>query len=454
MFTPGDQFPLAPARIFFVGIGGIGMSGLAQALVKCGYEVAGSDRAINQPAMAQLFAALRAQGIKLYPQDGSGVSAFRPDALVISSAIEDNNPDLAAFGDGPRFHRAAILATICQRSHCVFIGVAGSCGKTSVTAWIASTLANLHLPITMINGGYVNDFAGEHLPGNFYTDAQPQFIIAEIDESDRSIDYYSPDYGLVLNIGDDHYGRAELADEFNKFLDRGKSGDFAPASLKNLLNAKNYFDDTVHDYHTDATGIYFTSAGQPFHCGQCGQHSAINGAAVYAILRQALTQAQASNQTIADAMSKFKGVRQRFDIVVNDATTGHIVINDYAHNPEKIAAAVSAAQERFGRPLLIIFQPHGFKPLEFMRETLKEELQRVLKPNDVFAFLPVYYAGGTTSFAPTSEEVAKEYATSGMKVRYLPSREEASKYIADHRDAVCLVLGARDPSLYWWSRTL
>ncbi len=453
MFTSGEQFPQASARIFLVGIGGIGMSGLAQFLVKCGYTVAGSDRALNQSAMRQLFDALRAQGIELYPQDGSGVKTFHPDALVLSSAIENDNPDLTAFS-GPLFHRAAILATLCQRQQCAFIGVAGSCGKTSVAAWIASVLANLHFPITMINGGYVNDFAAELRPGNFFTADHPQFIIAEIDESDRSIDYYAPDYGIVLNIGDDHYGRQELADEFNKFLARCKCAAIAPASLKTLLNAKTYFDDTVHGYRTDASGIYFTCDEQQFHSSQCGQHSAINGAAVYAVLRQALVATQLSSQAIADAMEKFKGVRQRFDIVVNDPKTGHIVINDYAHNPEKIAAAVNAAQERFARPLTILFQPHGFKPLEFMRAPLKQELQRVLKKEDTFAFLPVYYVGGTTSFAPSSEEVAQEYATAGMNVKYMPSREAAAEYIASKQDTVCLVLGARDPSLYQWSCTL
>ncbi|MBO4513894.1 MAG: hypothetical protein J5746_14140, partial [Victivallales bacterium] len=130
-------------RLFLVGIGGIGMSGLAQLLRYAGYEVAGSDRAYNAPDNAWLFDALRRQGIAIYPQDGSGVKNFKPDLLIASSAVEEGNPD---FIEGiPIMHRAAALAQALDlfRPEAKLIAVAGSCGKTSTTGWIASALEAL-----------------------------------------------------------------------------------------------------------------------------------------------------------------------------------------------------------------------------------------------------------------------------------------------------------------------
>ena len=454
-FTVRQLFPQSPARIFLVGIGGIGMSALAQYLRHCGYMVAGSDRALGNPATEMLFRRLERQGIRLFPQDGSGVAAFNPQALVVSTAIEDGNPDLAAF-EGPVFHRAAALSEMCRRQRPArLLAIAGSCGKTSVTSWIASTLKALGVPMTMVGGGYAVEFRDECHPGNFHSDASPQFIVAEIDESDRTIDEFAPDYGLVLNIGDDHYGRLELAEEFNKFLSRCSVDALAPQELRGCLRARRYYDDAPGGYCTTRDGIRFLLHGQEIACGQCGRYSAANGAAVFELLRCVLPETQYADFRIAAAMGAFGGVCQRFQ-VVSTAASPMTVINDYAHNPEKIAAAISAAHERFREPLCVIFQPHGFRPLDFMRESLKAKLRETLRDDDLFLFLPVYYAGGTAQFSPTSEAVADEYASCGLPVKYLPGRADVDRIIpaAPSSPRVILVLGARDPSLYDWSCAL
>ena len=173
-----QNLPFQPARLFFMGIGGIGRSGLAQYLRWQGYEVAGSDRGLDEPARARLYEQLRAQGIQLYPQDGSGPRDFQPDGFVVSTAIESDNADLAAAPQVPVFHRAFALARACERQHAQLIGVAGSCGKTSVTGWIASALKALDHRIVMIDGGYTLDFERTDRPGNFYADSSPDFIVA------------------------------------------------------------------------------------------------------------------------------------------------------------------------------------------------------------------------------------------------------------------------------------
>ncbi|MGN0878364.1 MAG: Mur ligase domain-containing protein, partial [Oligosphaeraceae bacterium] len=135
------NLPPPPARLFCVGIGGIGVSALAQLLVHLGYDVAGSDRGLGDASKAHLYGRLHRQGIRLHPQDGSGVCAERPDALIISNAVEPGNPDLtAAAPDTPVIHRARALAQALDRTGTRQIAIAGSCGKTSVTGWVAAAL--------------------------------------------------------------------------------------------------------------------------------------------------------------------------------------------------------------------------------------------------------------------------------------------------------------------------
>lgn len=449
--SPAD-FPAPGAPVFLVGIGGIGMSALAQYLAACGYQVAGSDRALENPDNASLYSKLRLQGIRLFPQDGSGPAAFHAAAAIVSAAVEPGNPDLAHW-QGPLFHRAAVLSELCRRQRAPFIGIAGSCGKTSTTAWIAAALRAAGFRIAMINGGYVLDFITADRPGNFCCDASPQFVVAEIDESDKSINCFSPDFGLVLNIGDDHYSRDELAAVFNRFLQRCRKTSAAPLSLRTTLPAASvYYDDTPQEYSCSRAGIVFRPAPDAplIHSTQWGRCSAANGTAVFTLLKSVLSAYGTGDDAIAQAMGAYCGVQQRFEIV-SPPGAAVTVINDYAHNPEKIAAAIVAARERYNEPLTAIFQPHGFGPLGFMRDTLAARLKEVLRPGDELLLLPVYYAGGTASFSPTSAEVAAQYAHSGLNVRAVADRMEAAAYLRTQPCRLWLVLGARDPSLRTWA---
>ena len=447
-------FPEAPARVFLVGIGGIGMSGLAQLLAWRGYEVAGSDRGLGDPAKAELYRQLRGQGIRLYPQDGSGPREFAPKALVLSAAIEPGNADLAAAAGVPLVHRALAMARVFAGLGIPQIAIAGSCGKTSVTGWTASALKALGHGVVMLNGGYTLDFEDAAHPGNFHADAKPEFIVAEIDESDHSIGECHPDYAAVLNVGDDHYGRDELTRVFSAFLARARRGAAAPESLAALLPAGGVatqcYTEAAPGYAARADGIVFEAApGVQARSTQSGRHSAWNGAAVLALLRLALPETPTAE--LAAALAAFRGVRQRFEVIEGACP----VVNDYAHNPEKIAAAVAAARERFGGPLGIVFQPHGYGPLGFMREALLEHLQKCLQAGDRFLFLPVFYAGGTTSFKPTSEELASEYAAAGLPVSAVADRAQAAAELRGVEGArAWLVLGARDASLRSWSYEL
>ena len=218
------NLPLPPAKIFCIGIGGIGVSGLAQLLVHQGYSVAGSDRGLNDHGKEHLYDGLRAQGIRLYPQDGSGPKAEQPDALVISTAVEDTNADLQVLPNCPVIHRATALAQALDRIGVPQIAVAGSCGKTSVTGWIAAALKALGKRIVMVDGGYSLNAEQPGFPGNFFADDKPEYIVVEVDESDRSLSAFHPHYGVLLNVGNDHYGQDELKVVFRNFLSQCNQG--------------------------------------------------------------------------------------------------------------------------------------------------------------------------------------------------------------------------------------
>lgn len=470
MDIKAPTLPFPPASLFLVGIGGIGMSALAQLLAWQGYRVAGSDRGADEPGKAELYHALEQQGVKLYPQDGSGVKTEKPDAIIISSAVEDNNPDLLAMPARPVIHRASALAQALQRVPAPLIAVAGSCGKTTVTAWLASALKALGEQILMVNGGYALNFENDTAPGNFYSDFDPHWLVIEVDESDRSLTTFKPDVGLLLNVGNDHYSQDELRKVFGEFLQNCQQGiaclkELAPLAAGSKAAVTCFAaepdpdpaDPAViapGDYQARPDGIHFSAAGiGAVHSGQSGHHSAVNACAVISALK--LLPLTSSNDDICRAIAAFHGVRQRFE-VMGCLPSGTPVVNDYAHNPEKIAAAIATARERFGSPLLLFFQPHGFKPLEFMREALKDALKNSLHSGDRLLLLPVFYAGGSASFRPSAAEVADELVAAGLPVAAVADRQAAAAAVRNSgsRAKAVVVMGARDSSLRPWCQAL
>ena len=462
-------FPSAPAKFFFVGIGGIGMSGLAQLMAAKGYQVCGSDRGLDEPGKAELYSALASQGIKLYPQDGSGIAAASPDAIVVSTAVEDGNPDIVAAKDIPILHRAFALSRTLNSCNIPLIAVAGSCGKTSVTGWIASALHALGERVLVVNGGYYAGKITPPYPGNFMMDANPQWAVAEIDESDRSISEFSPEYGLLLNVGNDHYGEDELRQVFAAFLTRCKNGAVTSVELKDLasglkcplalFDTKSSDSSAVSptDYSMDSAGIRFFANGfGEVRSSQSGRHSASNACAVLALLK--MLGLKCTDTQLATSIAAFPGIRQRFE-VMGKSTYGLPLVNDYAHNPEKIEAAISTAHDRFGSPIVAFFQPHGFAPLGFMREKLLDTLANVLLPGDSFCMLPVFYAGGTAAFTPTSEELIaelkqKHICKDGVSLFAFTREKIQTALDATPNAKAIIVMGARDSSLRPWTATL
>ncbi|WP_294506922.1 Mur ligase domain-containing protein [uncultured Victivallis sp.] len=504
-------------HLHFIGIGGIGMSGLAAMCRDHGMRVTGSDRGADRPENARIIDALRNQKIEIFPQDGSFIAAGRPDAIVYSTAIEEDNPDWTAAGGIPRLHRSELLEHMLET--CGFgttIAVTGSCGKSTVTAYLAEALTNLGLDPCCLNGALSNRFHSGRFAGNYRSGSREYFVF-EADESDRSLLHYSPDYALVLNIGTDHYDREELARVFAGFLGRVRRGAVLERGVYEAVREKipphldvRVFDAkprrdsryAVTDYRkverpeaiythgrrselaptgdravddlygaNNALSIYglrsedFRIASTEFLAEfngekhlvlpQPGFHTALNALAVYAMLD--LLGVGTDEERLA-SLERFDGVWRRNDFA-GITPKGTPVYDDYAHNPEKILSCLSAMRELAPGRIYAVFQPHGYKPFGFMRDELFERLDGFLTRRDRFILLEPFYAGGTSSFSPSAQEVAADWKSrsrSPERFMVFPDRETLADFLTLKPGAgdVIVIMGARDNSLSDYAKSL
>jgi UDP-N-acetylmuramate--alanine ligase len=465
--------PPPPASVHAVGIGGIGMSGLAQLLLEKGYSVSGSDRDSGRDENRRIISSLEAQGIEIFSQDGSGPRCRKPDVLIYSTAVEEGNPDFTACPGIPRLHRADALAAAISDGNVMRIAVAGSCGKTTVSAWAAETMELAGLDPTFLVGGLLNRYSDDKYCGNFRSGKGPYFLF-EADESDKSLLRYRPDYSMILNVGTDHYEKAELLRVFREFLGNTLRGAVIESSLLAQLGPESYShldvrtfspmiggDDVPSDWRLASCSmapngsVAETSSGLRFELPVPGVHNALNGLAILALF-DLIGVPGAVPRDIAPLLSRFRGVWRRFEIH-GKTRKGATVVDDYAHNVEKILSAIRTARALVRGTLFVVFQPHGFGPLKFMEPELHAALESDPGNREIFAFLPVFYSGGTAAFTPTSAEVVERYSSMGKRT-YLSfeRRDDAADYVRSRLgegDAV-LILGARDNSLSDWARQL
>ena len=458
-------------KIHLVGVGGIGMSGLAAMALDMGYEVSGSDRGAKNPENRRIFDALVKSGLELYPQDGSFAKAGdKPDLLVYSTAIEEGNPDFAAAPDTPRLHRSQLLGKLLGElpEDTLKIAVTGSCGKSTVTAYAAETLVRMGRDAGCLDGALVKSFVSETRAGNYRPGKE--FFVFEADESDKSLLNYGCDYALILNLGTDHYAKDELVRVFGKFLMNVRRGAvlerevYDELAAAGLLPAKlpvRVFGEAGPAEVTDALAEYALEEtpdgrrpfatfadGRRIALPLPGRHMALNALAVGALLEMLGSGGAKS----AEALSSFGGVWRRNDRAGRLAGTGAAVYDDYAHNPEKIRANLDLMRELVPGKVVAVFQPHGYGPFGFMEQKLFEYLELDQRPGDVFILLEPYYAGGTSSFRPHADEVcAKWKAASRHPERYLalPDRDAVRKFLLENTgssDAVA-IMGARDNTL-------
>lgn len=388
-------------NIHFVGIGGAGMSGIAEVLLNEGYNISGSDIQINPTTVS-----LSEKGAKIfYHHEAENITNI--DVVVISSAINDDNIEVATAIEKniPVIRRAEMLAEIMRFRH--GIAVAGTHGKTTTTAMLATIYATAGLDPTFVNGGLVKSLGkNAHL-------GKSRYLIAEADESDASFLHLQPMVAVVTNIEPDHmdtyhgdfaemkqtyvnflhnlpfYGLAVLcADDQELMQLRGKIGRLTITygfSENANYRIKNY---RQVGFSSDFEVVSPTGKTIALHLNVPGKHNALNATA-------ALTVALKENvalEKIVEALAQFQGAGRRFD-QLGEFKVGNnsvMLVDDYGHHPTEVDVTINAARQGWSdRRLVMIFQPHRYS----RTRDLFDDFVQVLSKVDVLLVLDVYSAG-------------------------------------------------------------
>lgn len=441
---------------FFCGIGGSGMSALAAIMQGRGCAVQGSDRSNDQGQTPEKFSALERSGMKLFPQDGSGITNDLT-GLVVSTAVENAIPDVKAAQDlgVPIIKRAELLARLFNESP-VSISVAGTSGKSTVTGMLATILTACGKDPTVMNGGVMTNFLNEGALGNVRLGGGEIFL-AETDESDGSIALYNPSIAILNNIALDHKSLDELDTLFGDFLSRTATAAILNRDDARVMKLASRARAPVLDFSLkDSDAKFFASDLIPaqegisftlHHDGKTyGANLKVPGAHNVANALAALAAATALEIPLADsitALESFTGIRRRLELV--GSKNGITVIDDFAHNPDKIRASLETLRAFEGR-LIVMFQPHGFGPLKMMGKEIAETFAMNLAPGDILFMPEAYYAGGTVDRSVTAKDVV---GWVGGNSKWFETRAEIAPAIlalAKSGDRI-IIMGARDDTL-------
>jgi UDP-N-acetylmuramate--alanine ligase len=444
----------------FVGVAGIGMSALAQLVRAEGQSVSGSDRFFDLGQLHDWQVRLEAQGIRIFPQDGSGVHPG-VDRLVLSTAIEPDNRDLEcarALGL-KRIHRSQLLAEVfhgCKRG----IAVTGSFGKTTITGLIGWTLQSAGYRPTVVNGGIMRNFETETDLGNVACGGSDVACI-EADESDGTCVNYRPSIGVITGFARDHKESGELQRLYSTFAENTREALVlsaqAAASLFGLPAPRRVTfglregDIRARNIRLGAREVSFQVGTARFRLRQIGAYSVFNALASIAALRKL----GLSDGQLDAGLRSFEGIGRHMELI--GRVRGVRIFDDFAHNPNKIESAVEAvrgARSRQGgkartKRVFAVFQLHGFGPARFMHRELCEALARTLTKSDRAFLLPIYYVGGTAAMDISAAAIAGEAAALGAPVEAVPDRPALVARLAElaRPDDTILVMGARDETL-------
>ena len=435
-------------RVHLVGIGGIGMSGIAEVLLTLGYSVSGSDvKLSNITERLQELGATIYEGHQASNADGAHV-------VVTSSAVKPDNPEVIEAHNRkiPVIPRAEMLAELMRLKY--GIAVAGAHGKTTTTSMVASVLAAAHLDPTFVVGGRVNQAGATARLG------KGEYFVVEADESDRSFLMLAPVVAVVTTIDREHLDQyASLEDiqgAFTQFVNRVPFYGAAILSIDEpnvqaiipgvkrpiiTYGTSSQADLVLSDIKLDGLKSEFRLAYKGDDLGifrlshPPGMHNVRNAAAAAAVALYL----NVASDLIREGLAKFAGVGRRFDIkgIVNDIT----VIDDYGHHPAEIRATLDAARGCEYARLLVLFQPHRFTRTQH----LWDEFCRAFDQADVLVLTDIYPAGEAPIPGVTGAGLANAIAGAGHKsVYYSRSLQQATEYLlkqARPGDAI-LTIGA------------
>jgi UDP-N-acetylmuramate--alanine ligase len=436
-------------HVHVAGVAGVGMSALAQALRWSYARVTGSDRFFDQGQDLPTFGALRAAGVEFVPQDGS-IMAAGPEAVVYSTAIEANNPDFVAAQKAgvPLRHRAEMLAELARGK--TVLAVAGTAGKTTTTGMLGWTLEQLGADPTVVNGGALVDWADARHVGNVRRGSAAAPWVLEVDESDRSLLNFSPEWSILTNISQDHFTLAEVQELFRAYAAQVRTGLVCGAGVAAVLGEpKARIVELAGTPERTKEGYAVAWRGLKLAVPQPGAHNALNAQAA----AECCAQLGYAPEKIAAALARFGGIQRRLERV--DAGGGVRVVDDYGHNPAKLAAAWAAVAAP-GNRVLGVWRPHGYGPLRAMLDPLADAFASVCRPQDKLWLLPVYDAGGTTDRSINSDALVAKLAARGVAVAVAEGYADLGEALARDAQAgdTILTMGARDPQLPVFAREM
>ena len=412
--------------IHFVGIGGIGMSGIAEVLLNLGYKVSGSD--LRASEITERLAAL---GGKIY-FGHARENVAKADVVVTSSAVHDDNPEVieAHLRLIPVIPRAEMLAELMRMKY--GIAVAGTHGKTTTTSMVATLLFKGGIDPTIVIGGRLNSIGTNAQLG------QGQFLVAEADESDGSFLLLSPTIAVVTNIDADHLdfysGIEEIKDTFVEFINKVPFYGKAVLCLDNanvaeiLPRVKKRFTSYGLSAQADfrATEVRISGFSTSFvahHLGvrlgeitfaMPGAHNVLNALAAIAVA----TELNIPFETIREGFASFGGVGRRFQM--KGEVNGVMVVDDYGHHPTEVRATLSAAKSGWDRRLVVVFQPHRYT----RTKELFEEFVTAFHDADVLILTDIYPAGETPIEGVSAEALSARIRKHGQKdVTWISDRE-------------------------------
>jgi UDP-N-acetylmuramate--alanine ligase len=466
---------------FFIGIAGTGMSALAQylALEPWVQNVSGSDRSLDKGESVTIQEVYQSLGIRLFPQDGSGVQEG-VTCIVCSTAIEENHPEIdrAKQLGIPRLHRSEVLSLLASTKKS--IAIAGTSGKSTVTAMVFSILRQAKLAPSLITGAAIQHFSldmDKRVLGNAWAD-KGDWLVFEADESDGTLIEYTPDIGVILNIEKDHKEIEALTPLFHAFIQNTLTGNGETGTIVLTLQDPHVSQlvqelpkDTLkntHSFHSEGFTLNtyvspssspshyalksiihgdwestFSINDVPFNIPVPGEHNLTNAIAAITVA----VGIGVSLQDCAKGLQNYSGIERRHHKV---GDTGSIlIVDDFAHNPAKVAACLATIQnmtrvQQKGR-VVAIFHPHGYGPLRLLFQEFVKSFLDHLQKKDLLLVPEVYYAGGTVNKNISSKDLCEAIP----QARYFSTKQHLQKSLKKllKPGDVVINMGARDPSL-------
>lgn len=429
-------------RIHFVGIGGIGMSGIAEVLVNLGYQVTGSD--VHETDVTRRLASL---GAVVY-RGHEAINVSNADVVVTSTAIRGDNPEvIEARRHGiPIIPRAEMLAELLKMKFS--IAISGTHGKTTTTSMISTVLATGGLDPTMVIGGKLDSIGSNARLGN------GEVIVAEADESDGSFLMLSPCMAVITNIDREHLDHYDdIEDIMNAFVKFANIVPFYGATILCQDDPHGYAiipritrrlitygmqdgaDYCGHDWNFEGGISRFRVSYRGENLGEVairvpGRFNVLNALAAIAVAREM----DMEMDEIAAGLFSFRGVQRRLE--VKGVCRGVTVVDDYGHHPTEIRETLAAARQVWSGRLIVVFQPHRFT----RTNALYREFLTAFDMSDMLIMTDIYAASEDPIPGVTSASLCNDIRARGRQVLYIPDFDEVASYLLAHVHAGDVVI--------------